>query len=340
MSLFGQVPWGKPDYTVSAGKSLSEIQAEEQKVQVQSARPVNQNNDQQKAKSSQLKSLLGLSSSPQMDSAVPKTTTSGPSWGTTSGMKSSSSNSKSLKEIQDEEEKVRKQQEAIAKQNAAASIALSVQAAPKWKVGSTGPKVVESSSSPSLSEIMQQEERARLAAESAAPGGPQYTARPAAATGSWAAKARKQSSGGSYNAAQIVAPKGVAAAPSAINKVAKAPAPVESQKPVEVDSFWNFSDGPSANATESSNPGSAAGQTVAQKKTSSKNDFGGHGMPPNMSEWCTSQLLKMKKDTDLTLIQFCYTLQSPVEIREYFAEYLGSTPQVNILSSPSCLAKF
>jgi hypothetical protein len=33
------------------------------------------------------------------------------------------------------------------------------------------------------------------------------------------------------------------------------------------------------------------------------------------------------------LIQFCLILESPIEIREYLAEYLGSTPEVSLFAT-------
>lgn len=47
-------------------------------------------------------------------------------------------------------------------------------------------------------------------------------------------------------------------------------------------------------------------------------------------EWCNQQLKKIKGDEayDLTLIEYCMSLDSAIEIREIFAQYLGSTPQV------------
>jgi hypothetical protein len=68
-------------------------------------------------------------------------------------------------------------------------------------------------------------------------------------------------------------------------------------------------------------------KTVPQR-TSDSDDFGGKGMSEETAEWCSSQLRKINGNGDLTLMQFCMTLQSAAEIREYLAAYLGSTPQV------------
>ena len=64
------------------------------------------------------------------------------------------------------------------------------------------------------------------------------------------------------------------------------------------------------------------------KKTVDKSDFGGKLMSPDLAEWCSAQLKKINGSDDLTLMQFCMSLKSSVEIREYLAQYLGSSPQV------------
>lgn len=318
-----QAPWGKSENADGSSMSIADIQAEEKKMQAVSANK--SDNEQNKTKSSQLKSLLGLPPSPQKETTAVKEISAVQSWGAAPAGSRAPANRKSLKEIQEEEERVRMQREAIEKEHAAASLALSVQAAPKWKVGSSGPNVVQPINSPSLSEIMQQEEKARQGSDSSLSSLSRNSGRSAAT--SWAAKASKLSSGGSYNALAV---SPVTKEPSA--EVSKSDSEKyvkpssNPQKVGQIESFWNFSD---PVESKTAKPVSASNQgATGSKKTSDKSDFGGHGMPAAMSDWCTSQLDKMKKNTDLTLIQFCYTLQSPVEIREYFAEYLGSTPQV------------
>jgi hypothetical protein len=49
-------------------------------------------------------------------------------------------------------------------------------------------------------------------------------------------------------------------------------------------------------------------------------------MPTEMAEYCAGQLQRF--NADLTLMEYVYTLESPVDVRAYLAEYLGSTPQV------------
>ena len=58
----------------------------------------------------------------------------------------------------------------------------------------------------------------------------------------------------------------------------------------------------------------------------------------SLTDWAVDQLknlnTKNKGSTDdLALIQFCLILESSIEIREYLAEYLGSTPEVSLFAS-------
>jgi hypothetical protein len=97
-----------------------------------------------------------------------------------------------------------------------------------------------------------------------------------------------------------------------------------------------------------SNPSSAAPSSVVGKaagapsdrqpvavnsnkivKSTDKSDFGGKRMSKELSDWCASQLKAIKGIEDITLMEFCMSLNSAVEIRETMASYLGSSPQVN-----------
>lgn len=53
----------------------------------------------------------------------------------------------------------------------------------------------------------------------------------------------------------------------------------------------------------------------------------------HFSDWCTSQMLKINGVRDLTLIQFCLSIDSAAEVRETLAANLGSTPQVSQFAS-------
>ena len=58
---------------------------------------------------------------------------------------------------------------------------------------------------------------------------------------------------------------------------------------------------------------------------------------PNMTveleEWCKLQMQKLGKPQELTLMSFCMEIESASEIREYFSDYFGSTPQVSLFAS-------
>jgi len=63
------------------------------------------------------------------------------------------------------------------------------------------------------------------------------------------------------------------------------------------------------------------------------NAFGGRKMPVDLMRWCQQELRKMSKNADETLMEFCYTLESSADIREYMRNYMGSTPQVSAFAS-------
>lgn len=52
-------------------------------------------------------------------------------------------------------------------------------------------------------------------------------------------------------------------------------------------------------------------------------------MTPALESWCKEQMKKLNGSDDLTLVAFCMTLSDPIEIKQYLAAYLGSTPQVS-----------
>jgi len=70
--------------------------------------------------------------------------------------------------------------------------------------------------------------------------------------------------------------------------------------------------------------GSQVQQTTA---TSTKNDFGGKSMNVQFREWCQAEMNKL--GADMALAEFCFTIDSASDIREYMRDYLGSTPQVS-----------
>lgn len=85
-------------------------------------------------------------------------------------------------------------------------------------------------------------------------------------------------------------------------------------------------------------------QSVQQSRSQKKNApsalpeaapvTGANGIPQDMVDWCVAQLQRLQKPLDLTLIAFCLSsVDSASEVREYFADYFGSTPQVSQFAS-------
>uniref|UniRef100_A0A7S3HRN5 GYF domain-containing protein n=1 Tax=Spumella elongata TaxID=89044 RepID=A0A7S3HRN5_9STRA len=218
----------------------------------------------------------------------------------------------SLAEIQQQEEAARQRQaqaEASRTQQAAPATTnmsfqlknlLGVKAAPAPAAASSGPAwgtaaaapVAATGSKGSLRDIMQQEE----VSEGVSPvKGASASASAPRKPLSWAAKA------GSSGPAIFTAPVPVAAAPApraAPKPVVAAAAPVAAAKP------------------------------VAKTANKEKSDFGGKEMSKDMADWCATQLKRLKGSDDLTLVQFCMSLDSAVEVREYLSEYLGSSPEI------------
>ena len=56
-------------------------------------------------------------------------------------------------------------------------------------------------------------------------------------------------------------------------------------------------------------------------------------MTVELEEWCKLQMQKLGKPLELTLMSFCMEVESASEIREYFSDYFGSTPQVSLFAS-------
>merc|ERR1719473_1130565 len=56
-------------------------------------------------------------------------------------------------------------------------------------------------------------------------------------------------------------------------------------------------------------------------------------MPASMRRWCEGELKKITGKEDTTLVDFCYTLESAADIREYMRNYMGSKPQVSQFAS-------
>jgi len=91
-----------------------------------------------------------------------------------------------------------------------------------------------------------------------------------------------------------------------------------------------------SSTTTSENQSLSSSASTSSKSNSSKKkgseDFGSK-MPRSMVSWCKSQLSKITNSDDETLVRFCFTLDSPADIREYMRNYMGSTPQVSAFAS-------
>lgn len=77
-------------------------------------------------------------------------------------------------------------------------------------------------------------------------------------------------------------------------------------------SFWNFG------AAQDAKSGVSASSS---------------GVPSDFMAWCGTQIKNINGSEDLTLVEYCATLEDPGEIREYMAAYLGSTPKVSAFAS-------
>lgn len=75
-------------------------------------------------------------------------------------------------------------------------------------------------------------------------------------------------------------------------------------------------------------PQQQANQQRSNAQSKAVDDFGA-SMTPALESWCKDKMQKLTGSDDLTLISFCMTLNDPVEIRQYLAAYLGSTPEVS-----------
>jgi len=136
---------------------------------------------------------------------------------------------------------------------------------------------------------------------------------PRAIAGSWAAKA-STATPSLKQAPSTLAPK-----PGESAKLLNPTPPLfkSSEAPVKVQSMADKSAKPKLQSQN------------ASRDVKSPGNFGASGLSRDMAEWCSVQLKRINGSEDLTLIDFCMTLQSAGEIREYLAAYLGSNPQVS-----------
>ena len=265
----------------------------------------------QQQMSLKLKSLLGLSASPAPTSSQQPTPTA--PW---SGEKpaATGSHGKSLKQIQQEEQQeAQKQQQLLIQQQQQLQKRLQQQkldddmsekhslAHATWAAkGSAKP----AKAAPSLKDIMKEE--VVTAPESAGSG--------KQGSNSWAAKLGGPTVSNSKGASKVKA--------------------VESQVADSSDKRTK------SKASSGVGPTESAASKVGKSEFGGKagGEFGGKGMPPDLEEFCVASMQKIHGNDDITLLQFCMTLKSPVDVREYLAAYLGSKPEVrHILSTAPCL---
>ncbi len=239
----------------------------------------------------------------------------------TSGSPVKAQTSASLADIQVEESKQREKQRALAesRQPVAAPLTMSSQLKSLLGVRPAGNGVVASASplapkqwaassshvseavqssgaiAPSLRDIMQQEEKQAGPVDGPVASGSGGAGRKQPL--SWAAKA---STG--VNATNLLPTQSQISSQASVQTTSKAPL-----KPVVV-----------------------VAAPIKQRDISVGADFGGKGMSREMAEWCTAQLRKITSSVaDLSaLMEFCTSLDSASEIREYLSQYLGSSPQV------------
>jgi len=251
--------------------------------------------------------------------------TSGSAWGSSAG--SSQSSGATLAEIQAEEarkaEALRVHQEASASsrmqqesaalqgsQNQLKSL-LGVAGGRKAPAGGWG-KRDEQKVKSSLLDIIQEESQTA-----------QSDPTPRIAPNSWAAKAAAgapPSSWGSSSSGSIAPPP----------QLAVPPTPPQMQT-ISAPAKKSATTTAAAAVTTTRTP-SAPQQQQQTGQGKGKDNFG-VSVSAEFEEWCLTQLRKINDSDDLDLIHFCMSLTSAVEIREYFASYLGSTPQVSQFAS-------
>ncbi|CAI5732769.1 unnamed protein product [Hyaloperonospora brassicae] len=86
-------------------------------------------------------------------------------------------------------------------------------------------------------------------------------------------------------------------------------------------SFWNF--------------GAATQPTGKESAVSvgSSNAFGSNSVSSEFMAWASKQLKTIDVDANVTLLEYCASVEDPGEVREYLAAYLGSTPRVSAFAT-------
>lgn len=299
--------WGTSGQVTNSPQTLSLLQIQSEEEQQSSVAP--------SAMSMQLKSLLGVTS--QHD-------TSPVAWKTTQSIDVRASGAISMREsIQIEEQKesarqqqLRQHQEKVVFAHREQEMAgkqenLVVSSVAKWANKTGLPKAKAS-----LRDIMDMESRTEEILET------NGDSKPRVAPGSWAAKLGVGSQGASW-------PGGPSSSTTTRSNSSNVLASLKTGKGAgDVASQDSQNRGLSVHVKNAVQIASSTpSQTMKGQKVKS-NDFGGKGMSQEMAEWCSSSIKRINGSDDITLLQFCMSLESGVEIREYLAAYLGSTPQV------------
>ena len=263
-------------------------------------------------KSFQLKNLLGVGGG---SGGVPSV--GGNAWA--AGASAAPQSATSLKDIQQEQRTQSKKQAQQLQQQQQEQLQRLVPPSGLSGVGSSQWKApAVSGADKSLKEIMEEEQAAaQTGAQAAVASGSSgaHGARPA--PGSWAARA-----GGPRAMESGVPANWTTPAPAP-------PVPAPASSVPEAAAFTPVVPGkPSKNKTASAAGG--VGATSPQQTSRKKGNPCKHS---ELVEWSEAQVKSLSGDKkssteDVALIEFCLTLSSAADIREYFAHYLGSTPQV------------
>ena len=101
-----------------------------------------------------------------------------------------------------------------------------------------------------------------------------------------------------------------------------APKP-SSLQPEKDASFWNFGAAQSAGKEFASNGA----------QVNSSNAFGSSKISSEFMGWAVKQVKTIDSNANVTLLEYCASVEDPGEIREYLAAYLGSTPRVSAFAT-------
>ncbi|TYZ57856.1 hypothetical protein PybrP1_012421 [[Pythium] brassicae (nom. inval.)] len=101
-------------------------------------------------------------------------------------------------------------------------------------------------------------------------------------------------------------------------------------------SFWNFGAAQTAKAAANASSllSSSSSSLLSSGGATMSNAFGGSaGVSSEFMAWAAKQYQLISGRDDLTLVEYCVSLEDPGEIREYLAAYLGSTPRVSAFAT-------